>query len=455
MNLSKTNEQNENDMMESLPFEIIQLSRRRNRVQFGQNSNRQSQSRIFKRSISESKEDIQNMNFQDQKQLKSKDDQPITEKEQFEYKLIQVEISDFVIIEPCKNGKEYQLLKQEDWKKIISQKSLNGYNLLDIHVSLLAQRLNFFERRDLWQFFCQVELIKYQIQQTTNSFFKYSIQENNYRSQIDKDIPRTLMGCEFLKNPDNIQSLKKILIAYANYDPELGYTQGMNIIAANLLICYDLQYNDHQFLENVEIFDPTRDEIVFYIFIYVMIELKWRQVFMPGFPGLIRLMKTLNLKFMSELPQLYKHFQEVGVDFNICFQYQYFTLLMYGNSWKISRMIFDVFLFEGEEIIHTFIIGMLKCCEDSLLKLYTFEEILKFCKNDMIQQFYGIFSVHLDGKKDLTNTLFNLGFIKLQGKIKESDPKNTEQAKILQKNQNQFGQIKQLGGYLRKFFRKT
>lgn len=57
---------------------------------------------------------------------------------------------------------------------------------------------------------------------------------------------------------------------------------------------------------------------------------------------------------------------------------------MYGNSWKISRMIFDVFLFEGEEIIHTFIIGMLKCCEDSLLKLYTFEEILKFCKNDMI-----------------------------------------------------------------------
>lgn len=27
---------------------------------------------------------------------------------------------------------------------------------------------------------------------------------------------------------------------------------------------------------DIEIYDPSRDEIVFYIFIYIMIELKWR-----------------------------------------------------------------------------------------------------------------------------------------------------------------------------------
>lgn len=31
-------------------------------------------------------------------------------------------------------------------------------------------------------------------------------------------------------------------------------------------------------------------------------------------------------------------------------------------SWEISRMIFDLLLFEGEVIIHTFLIGMLKYC---------------------------------------------------------------------------------------------
>ncbi|CAD8185718.1 unnamed protein product [Paramecium octaurelia] len=458
MNYFKTIEQNESGVWESIPFEIIQLSRRKNRQQAVQVQNQTNKSRLFKRSISESKEVVkaQNMKFKDQNLLKkSKDDQPITHEEQFEYKLIQVEISDFVIIEPCKKGKEYQLLKQEDWRKIISQKSFNGYNFLDIHVSLLAQTLNFFERRDIWQLFCRVDSTKNQIKSAGKSFLQYSQQNNKFRSQIEKDIPRTLTECEFLTNPDNIASLKKILIAYANYNPELGYTQGMNIIAANLLVCYDLQSNDHQFLDDVEIFDPKRDEMVFYIFIYIMKELKWEQVFQPGFPGLLQMMQILNSKFKSELPQLYQHFQEVGVDFNICFQYQYFTLLMYGNSWKISRMIFDVFLFEGEEIIHTFIIGMLKCCESSLLKLHTFEEILKFCKNDMISQFYGIFSFHLDGKKDLTNTLLNLGFIKLTEKIEKSDQQNTVQTQNLQKKQNQLGQITQIGGYLKQFFRKT
>jgi hypothetical protein len=42
---------------------------------------------------------------------------------------------------------------------------------------------------------------------------------------------------------------------------------------------------------------------------------------------------------------------------------------MYGISWDISRMIFDLFLFEGEAIIHSFLIGMLKYCQDTLLKL--------------------------------------------------------------------------------------
>lgn len=39
-----------------------------------------------------------------------------------------------------------------------------------------------------------------------------------------------------------------------------------------------------------------------------MVELNWRSVFIPGFPGLIKMMKVLDLKFKSELPKLYEHF---------------------------------------------------------------------------------------------------------------------------------------------------
>lgn len=53
----------------------------------------------------------------------------------------------------------------------------------------------------------------------------------------------------------------------------------MNIIAANLLICYDLKSNDSAlegkyklYKKDVEIIDPQRDINVFYFFIFIMIE---------------------------------------------------------------------------------------------------------------------------------------------------------------------------------------
>ncbi|CAK81253.1 unnamed protein product (macronuclear) [Paramecium tetraurelia] len=404
-----------------------------------------------KRSISAIKVDDNKMNINNGQVLKkSKDDHPLTNQEQLEFKLIQVEISDFIIIEHQQNGKEYKILDQNDWKKIIKQKSLTGYMMHDIHVSLLTQNLFFIERRDIWLLFCDIDSIKQKIQQKNSSFFQYSIQDNNFSSQIDKDIPRALMGNRFLNLQENQTSLKKILMAYANYDPELGYTQGMNIIAANLLICYDLKTNDEKFLEDVEIIDPSRDQNVFYLFIYIMVELNWRSVFIPGFPGLIKMMKVLDLKFKSELPKLYEHFQESNVDLNVCFQQQYLSLLMYGISWEISRMIFDLFLFEGEQIIHTFLIGMLKYCQDNLLKMRTFEEITKFCKNEMIRQFYELFSIKFVGNKDFSTILLNLGFIKVQGEIVPPPQPLASVKQVLKENKFEIWK----GTFLKNFFQK-
>lgn len=39
-----------------------------------------------------------------------------------------------------------------------------------------------------------------------------------------------------------------------------------------------------------------------------MVELNWRSVFIPGFPGITRMIKVLDLKFKNELPKLYAHF---------------------------------------------------------------------------------------------------------------------------------------------------
>ena len=54
--------------------------------------------------------------------------------------------------------------------------------------------------------------------------------------QIAMDIPRTLTDNIYFRQGDGMGKLSQVLLAYAQRNPEVGYCQGMNLIAANLLL---------------------------------------------------------------------------------------------------------------------------------------------------------------------------------------------------------------------------
>ncbi|KAE9576454.1 TBC domain-containing protein [Colletotrichum fructicola] len=55
-------------------------------------------------------------------------------------------------------------------------------------------------------------------------------------SQIQADINRTLTDNIFFRKGPGVTKLNEVLLAYARRNPEVGYCQGMNAIAANLLL---------------------------------------------------------------------------------------------------------------------------------------------------------------------------------------------------------------------------
>ncbi|KAL0940408.1 TBC domain-containing protein [Colletotrichum truncatum] len=55
-------------------------------------------------------------------------------------------------------------------------------------------------------------------------------------SQIQMDINRTLTDNIFFRKGPGVAKLNEVLLAYARRNPEVGYCQGMNLIAANLLL---------------------------------------------------------------------------------------------------------------------------------------------------------------------------------------------------------------------------
>ena len=56
-----------------------------------------------------------------------------------------------------------------------------------------------------------------------------------YRSQIEKDVPRTYPTTLAFTNPTFTARLEEVLGVYSVYDMEVGYVQGMNTLAAVLL----------------------------------------------------------------------------------------------------------------------------------------------------------------------------------------------------------------------------
>jgi hypothetical protein len=54
--------------------------------------------------------------------------------------------------------------------------------------------------------------------------------------QIDMDIYRTLTDNVFFRKGPGVSKLKEVLLAYSRRNPEVGYCQGMNLIAASLLL---------------------------------------------------------------------------------------------------------------------------------------------------------------------------------------------------------------------------
>ncbi|KAL5044174.1 hypothetical protein BDW71DRAFT_108407 [Aspergillus fruticulosus] len=55
-------------------------------------------------------------------------------------------------------------------------------------------------------------------------------------AQIDMDINRTLTDNVFFRKGPGVTKLKEVLLAYSRRNPEVGYCQGMNLIAGSLLL---------------------------------------------------------------------------------------------------------------------------------------------------------------------------------------------------------------------------
>ena len=117
---------------------------------------------------------------------------------------------------------------------------------------------------------------------------------------IEKDVERTFPFHPFFNDPNNINSLKNVLIGVTSLNSELGYCQGMNYIAGLLLIA-----SENNIYEAISMMDC------------LIKNLDASGLFEPEFPKIKELILKFKKKFSEYIPTLYQHFANIELDDNL------------------------------------------------------------------------------------------------------------------------------------------
>ncbi|VDL83405.1 unnamed protein product [Nippostrongylus brasiliensis] len=154
--------------------------------------------------------------------------------------------------------------------------------------------------------------------------------------QIDLDLIRTLSANKMFSDPDSekVKQLRRVLYAYRNHDPVIGYCQGLNRIAAVALLYLD-------------------EEDAFW-FLVTFTELQPPNYYASNLIGAVADQKV-----------------SVFMDLSLFALSWFLTCFVDVMPHHIYLPIFDDFLYEGNKSLFRFALAILKMCETAVLQSKT------------------------------------------------------------------------------------
>lgn len=189
-----------------------------------------------------------------------------------------------------------------------------------------------------------------------------SERENEWTRLIDIDITRTFPELKTFDGPQQ-QRMKRVLNAYAGYNPRVGYCQGMNFVAGLLLLVSDSE--EESFAVMVKLMDHK--------------EFGLAGFYMDRLPLLRRYLRACNTLVAETVPELREHFIRESVKPAVYLHQWFITLFINCFPLSMVMIIWDVIVCEGLPVILRIAVSILQVLKDSLLSMH-FEEIIKFFK---------------------------------------------------------------------------
>jgi len=188
--------------------------------------------------------------------------------------------------------------------------------------------------------------------------------------QIDLDINRTYRDHLAFRRRYDVkqQSLFNVLAAYAMFNTEVGYCQGMSQIAAIFLMYMD-------------------EEDSFWCLHSLLVSRKFTMhgFFVPGFPKLHRFQNHYEKVIQKYLPKVKKHLDAASIP-PIYLTKWWFGCFLDRVPFPLALRVWDVFLYYGDSILITMSYNILKMHKKTILSLHM-ETFMEFIQQRLAENF--------------------------------------------------------------------
>ncbi|XP_032739723.1 EVI5-like protein isoform X2 [Lontra canadensis] len=169
---------------------------------------------------------------------------------------------------------------------------------------------------------------------------------------IRRDIARTYPEHEFFKGQDSLgqEVLFNVMKAYSLVDREVGYCQGSAFIVGLLLM-------------------QMPEEEAFCVFVRLMQEYRLRELFKPSMAELGLCIYQFEYLLQEQLPDLNTHFRSQSFHTSMYASSWFLTLFLTTFPLPVATRVFDIFMYEGLEIVFRVGLALLQVNQTELMQL--------------------------------------------------------------------------------------
>ncbi|KAG0141122.1 hypothetical protein CROQUDRAFT_136313 [Cronartium quercuum f. sp. fusiforme G11] len=189
-----------------------------------------------------------------------------------------------------------------------------------------------------------------------------------HEKAIGRDLSRTYPQLEYFQEGGLGQdSLLAVCKAFSLYDPEVGYTQGLQFIIGPMLL-------------------NMPDEEAFCVLVRLMNSYDLRSHFIPNMPGLQLRLFQFDRILEDNLPHVHLHLLRQGIKSSMYASQWFLTLFGYRFPLELVSVVMDLVFAEGLEAVFRFALCLMKKNEHQICAL-GFDKLLDFLKLSLFEPY--------------------------------------------------------------------